>query len=270
LEDHFFLRDHVLNGKAVLPAAITMEWLAHAALHENPGLRFAGFDNFRVTKGIVLEADPVVLHFYTGKMTPVDGCFRVPVAVRSGGAAAINARADILLTDAPLSAPTQILPRPTGAYPREDEIYDLLFHGEYFHAIQAVSACDNGGIVARVSTAKPPRDWMKSPLRGSWLGDPLAMDAAFQAAILWCLEHRDAPSLPTYAASFRCYKRFPADGLEVVLRVYQVVGASVIADVDFVAADGQLIARMEGYECIVDAALATAFQHNRLPERAAR
>ena len=37
-----FLRSHVLDGKAVVPLAMLPEWLAHGALHGNPGLKFAG------------------------------------------------------------------------------------------------------------------------------------------------------------------------------------------------------------------------------------
>ena len=32
----------------------------------------------------------------------------------------------------------------------------------------------------------PRRQWMESPLRNSWLFDPLALDSAFQMASLWC------------------------------------------------------------------------------------
>ncbi|HNW36260.1 MAG TPA: CheR family methyltransferase, partial [Candidatus Ozemobacteraceae bacterium] len=35
-----FLRSHVMDGKVVLPMAVIAEWLAHGALHDNPGFRF--------------------------------------------------------------------------------------------------------------------------------------------------------------------------------------------------------------------------------------
>ena len=38
LAGHPVLRSHVLDGRAVVPMALHMEWLAHAALHGNPGL----------------------------------------------------------------------------------------------------------------------------------------------------------------------------------------------------------------------------------------
>ncbi|MCD6293720.1 MAG: SDR family NAD(P)-dependent oxidoreductase, partial [Deltaproteobacteria bacterium] len=54
--DHYpILQDHVMNGNAVLPAAIMIEWLAQGALRNNPGYRFVGFDDFRVLKGIIMK-----------------------------------------------------------------------------------------------------------------------------------------------------------------------------------------------------------------------
>jgi NAD(P)-dependent dehydrogenase (short-subunit alcohol dehydrogenase family)/acyl carrier protein len=48
IDDHVFLASQVLDGRGVLPTAVTMEWLAHGALHGNPGLRFRGIDELRV------------------------------------------------------------------------------------------------------------------------------------------------------------------------------------------------------------------------------
>src|SRR5207249_8581446 len=51
----------------VLPAALMIEWLAHGALHPNPGLAFAGFDDFRVLKGVSLSDSPVTLRVLAAK-----------------------------------------------------------------------------------------------------------------------------------------------------------------------------------------------------------
>src|SRR5207253_1106065 len=42
LDRYPVLRAHVLDGRAVLPMALTIEWLAHAAMHGNPGRAFHG------------------------------------------------------------------------------------------------------------------------------------------------------------------------------------------------------------------------------------
>ena len=51
-QDMPVLRDHVIDGMAVVPMALIVEWLAHGAMHNNPGMQFIGFDNLRIHKGI--------------------------------------------------------------------------------------------------------------------------------------------------------------------------------------------------------------------------
>jgi len=39
-----------------------------------------------------------------------------------------------------------------------------------------------------------------------------------------------------------------------------------VSDIDWVGDDGRLLARLEGYESVVDASLSEAFRHNSLAE----
>jgi hypothetical protein len=106
-------------------------------------------------------------------------------------------------------------------------------------------------------------------LRQKWLADPLAIDAAFQMLILWTLEKHEAPSLPCYLQRYRQYRReFPADGVRVVARVTGGNALHAYADIDFVDGAGRLVARIEGYECVVDAGLIRAFRRNRTAQPA--
>ncbi|HMB14953.1 MAG TPA: SDR family NAD(P)-dependent oxidoreductase, partial [Pelovirga sp.] len=74
------LKSHVIDGKAVVPAAVMIEWLAHAAVHNNPGLKFQGLNDLRVLKGIILEAGQTYnLQAMTGKAIKSDGLHVVPV-----------------------------------------------------------------------------------------------------------------------------------------------------------------------------------------------
>src|SRR5262249_15181837 len=52
VDTHPVLRSHVLDGKAVLPIALHIEFLAHAALHGHPGLLFHGFNDLRITQAV--------------------------------------------------------------------------------------------------------------------------------------------------------------------------------------------------------------------------
>jgi hypothetical protein len=83
--------------------------------------------------------------------------------------------------------------------------------------------------------------------------------------ILWSVENWGAASLPCLAGRYRQYRRsFPSGGARVVARVTRATSLHALADIDFVDADGRLIARLEGYECVLDAALQRAFRRNRL------
>ena len=261
------LRSHVINGRAVVPMALIIEWLAHGAMHDNPGLLFAGFDDLRIFKGIILDPDAAHgIEVSAGLAVADEDQEIVPVELRGG--ATLHARANIRLTSRhgraePGSPPGGLRPYPQSA----DEIYagERLFHGPDLHGIEAVEGCGEAGIIGRAKAAPHPAVWIDQPLRSAWLADPLALDAAFQLAILWCQERRGAGSLPTSAARYRQFRRaFPAAGTRIVLRLSRVTDHAAAADIDFLDSAGDLVARMEGYECVIDPSLCDAFARNQL------
>jgi hypothetical protein len=149
-----------------------------------------------------------------------------------------------------------------------DETYqpDRLFHGPDFHGIREVIGCANDGIASLVRPAPLPTDWIKQPLRNSWLADPLALDSSFQLMILWSFERYKSGSLPVFAGRYRQYRdSFPQTGAEIRIRVTSQSSSKAAAEIDFVdPASGALIARIEDYECVIDASLNASFQRNKL------
>ena len=106
---------------------------------------------------------------------------------------------------------------------------------------------------------------MKEPLRSTWIADPLALDAALQAIILWSQELRGEPCLPCSIARYRQYRRtFPREGVQIVVQVIQATDHAIRCDVEFLDSAHQVVARMEGCESVADPSLAAAFQRNRL------
>jgi len=275
VSSHPVLAAHVMNDRAVLPAALMIEWMAHAATTSQPGLRFAGVDRFRLLKGVVLDGSAVRLRFAVGSAARSGDTFDVPVelrGVRADGGETLHARATVVLTS---SMPTKMsFDTPTGLLEGgfgfdESEIYGrLLFHGSGLQAIERVVGSSDAGLLASLALEASPASWMAEPVRSDWLTQPLALDAAFQAAILWCRERRDAPSLPAALDSYRQYvERFPVQGVSVALQVTKVERHQMVCNIAFVAS-GQLLARITGYQCTVDANLATAFERNRLIQSA--
>ncbi|PIU20145.1 MAG: hypothetical protein COT18_03795 [Elusimicrobia bacterium CG08_land_8_20_14_0_20_59_10] len=260
------LRSHVINGRSVVPAAVITEWLAHAALHGNPGLVFHGFNGLKIYKGIILGTDPLRLSALAGKAAKKDGLFSVPVELR-GPSGELYSGAEMLLAPA-LPEPALAVPEfALKPYPRpvERAYSEILFHGEEMRFIRSVAGVSDKGIVLEAAAALPPASWLRRPLRDRWLADPAALDAAFQGMILWTFENSGACSLPNSAASYRQYSpSFPAGGVRVVARVTASSEHSATADIDFVDAKGKLVARLEGYESTVDRSLNEAFRRTEL------
>ena len=267
------LRDHVLNGHAVVPMALMVEWMAHGALHKNPGLRFHGFDELRMLKGLILDADETrSTQVLTGKGVKKNGAgaLSVPVEIRSTGADGKkhhHARTHIHLASRLPKPAVPLLSANTRPYHRpSDEIYrELLFHGPALQGIREVKGLSSDAIIARTGpTVAPPR-WIAEPFRSEWLADPLALDVAFQLMIVWSREIHGAASLPTFAGRYRQFRNsFPKDGVSVVIKINENGNRLARADMDFIDGEGGLVARLEDYECVLDNSLSEAFTRNRL------
>jgi hypothetical protein len=256
-----------MNGRAVLPAALIAEWLAHGAMHRNPGLTFTGFEDFRIYKGVILEnGGGVTLRILAGTVQRQADRDVVPVELRGGNT--LHARARIILRsgyDVP-SASAEPLPEGLRPY-RDNEFYrdGSLFHGRDLQGLTAVTVCSERGIAGEARTAPAPSHWMKHPIRSTWLADPLILDACFQLMILWSYQHHGAGSLPTAIAGYRQYQRsYPRDGARIAARIKHSARHQAIADIEILDKHGKLVATLQGYECVIDASLNEAFRKNQI------
>ncbi len=261
--DFPFLSSHVINGAPVLPFAFIAEWLAHTALHGHPGLHFHGLDGMRIYKGVLLKGPEYAVTLLAGKAVKTDGNYIVRAELR-GPSSVLHASADVVLTDKLPAAPAVMPDFPLQPYARtvEKAYRDILFHGPDQRFIRLVAGCSQSGIVVHAAQALPPKNWMRLPWRDVWLSDPAALDAAFQAMILWTCEKLGAASLPSFVGRYRQYRRMPETGCVIRARVTKSADGLVGADMDFLDHAGILAARMEGCECTVDKSLGEAFRRN--------
>ncbi|GDY18753.1 hypothetical protein LBMAG56_00980 [Verrucomicrobiota bacterium] len=269
------LKSHVLDGRAVFPVALIVEWLAHGALHCHPGLAFCGFDDLRVFKGVRLDPRHAVTLRVLAHAPQRAGAETQVVMELVGGEREkpmLHARARIILGERSAAPPAQSAALQMGGDTWVGGGWygpDALFHGPEFQGIAAVEACGPHGIAARAKTSPSPKSWVVNPLRGSWIADPLALDVSFQMMILWTLGEQRAPSLPCAAVRYRQFAaRFPREGVRVVARVTQATPQKATADIEFLDASGGVLARMEGYECVIDPSLSGAFRRNALGDAA--
>jgi len=275
VDDHPFIRSHVIDGKAVLPMAMIVEWLAHGALHGNPGFRFHGFNSLRICKGVVFAQDTAcTLRVMAGRAEKRDSLYLVPVELTgssSDGRSVLHARAEIVLATRLPEGIRSIVDLPTTPYAQSNAaIYDRerLFHGPDLQGIEQVGGCSPKGITALVKAAPQPSSWIRQPLRNIWLTDPLVMDSAFQLMILWSFERFGSGSLPSFAGRYRQFQdTFPREGAQIVIRVTAEREHSASADMEFLDRNsGKLIARLEDYECVIDPSLQQAFRRNQLSQ----
>ena len=271
VEEYPFLKSHVIDGKAVLPVAMYVEWFAHAALHANPGLHYLGVDDVRIFKGIrIAEHETLELGVVAGKAEPRDAEHFVRVEMRSGSAwGDLHAQGIVRLGTKYDSENPSEVEGTLKEYTRSmEDVYEngLLFHGDDFQAIESVSGCSTDGIDVVAHPAPVPNQWIVKPQRRKWVGDPLVMDAAFQAMILWSFEQYDAGSLPVAFKRYTQYQSsWPKGNVIVRARVTKHSAHQATATIEFVhEAQGTLLARIEDYECVIDASLNAAFEHSQL------
>jgi NAD(P)-dependent dehydrogenase (short-subunit alcohol dehydrogenase family)/acyl carrier protein len=269
LERAPILRAHVIDGRAVVPLALTMEWLAHAALHAHPGLTFLGCDGLRPFNPLVVsEGRATSIIAVAGKSVIENSLYRVPVEIRgqrTDGREVTFSRADMLLaTESPRgeSRLNELRLPPTSLDP--DDVYQLLlFHGPELRGIEQFVGCGADGIVVTAHSAPVPTQWIDQPLRGQWLADPLVLDCAFQAMSVWCHTQHGAVSLPSAVGAYRQFRRFSKESVTICCRVTGRHGQIVSAEIEFHDVRG-LIARIDGFECVLDLSLNQAFRKNQL------
>ena len=257
--------------------ALMVEWMAHGAVQRNPGLVLHGLDDVRLLKGAVLHDDrPEALTVSVGRAAREWGVFRVLVELggaTQGGRSVTHARGVVILGDREAVAAETPLPTGFPAYDRtvRSVYHDVLFHGPLLQGIERVEGLGDAGLSAVVKTQSDPTAWVHRPLRQGWLVDPLALDCAFQLLSLWCFERAGAPSLPTRVGHYRQYLReFPAGRVRVTARVQRPSEHRATADFLFLDEAGRPVARLDGYECVIDASLAQAFRRNRLTRHPAQ
>ena len=213
LESLPVLAAHVIDGHAVLPVAMILEWMAEAALHRNPGLVVCGVDDFRLFKGVILgHQKPATVELRAGKPVRRDGsswcrssfAARLPTARRS-------------LTREPWSCWAIATRRPVRGWASRSclvtrsratrSIRPCCSTARCMQGIESVEGCGERGIAGWVSTAPATSEWIDRPLRSKWLTDPLAIDSAFQLVVLWTRAIVGANSLPTGIGGLRHFQR---------------------------------------------------------------
>jgi len=242
-ETHPFLDGHRIQGTAVVPAVMALEWLARAASTKHPGLVVTGCRDLRVLRGIPVEG------FGQRSM-------RLVVQLRTLGGEAAKTEIEAKIFDdqdrprysgvvemgrAPAAPPADLPRAPDDgkAWPwtLEHAYSEILFHRGPFATVQSlgvVSETGASGTAVGLSSAGWPA--------GAWVTDVALMDGGVQIAALWGTHLLGRLPLPTHVGAFHVYERGPvAAGVRCLVRGRRVGQHRVIADVAYVLADGRVV-----------------------------
>ena len=268
LDTHPYLNDHRLDGRPVLPLAMSMELLCAAAVRHVGGV-LLGLDDVRVLRGVTLDG-PTSLTVHVGPTRPEGepGDLRALVELKALGGT-VHVRASVRLGRADSAARTSLpesLETPQALDPWPTSMADAysrdLFHGPAFHCLARIDGTAPEGMAFELSPSASRAAWLPQEPEGPWITGPLAVDGVFQALILWCRRHHAGPSLPSRVASYQQYRPHPPGGLKAVVRIRRSAKRSVLSDIELRDSAGALVARLDGFACTVSPTLDKAFSRS--------
>jgi malonyl CoA-acyl carrier protein transacylase len=251
------LAAHRIEGAAVLPAMMALDWFAGLAEAAWPDADALTLEDFEILAGVSLGADPraeVRLRLEAAGVPGEPGALALTLA-DAEGRARYRAVARVAADDAAARAPNAA-DWPAWQLPLEDAYGGPLFHGRAFRALTTLVASGEDGAEAE---AKPAHD------AGRATGlDVTCLDAGLQTALLWGLERLGGGSLPTRIARYtRLADARPGAPVRIVLRSRRLDARRARHDIAYRAVDGTLLAVIEGLEMTAAPALARAPQARR-------
>ncbi|WP_413914913.1 SDR family NAD(P)-dependent oxidoreductase [Desulfobacula sp.] len=272
------LKDHRIAGEPVVPFALLMECHAHAAEKNNPGLVFSGMNNYRLLKGIKpgekeLDININLGKCKPGKCKPGKNDFEIPGNITSGASnnsSFIHSNCTIILKDRLPNPPVlskaafmELKPFPISI---KQAYADILFHGKELQGIQAIKGYSEKGIEVLTRLSPSPLQWFKKTFHSKWTIEPMMLDAAFQAAILWSHQRSGQGCLPSFIANLRLYSSFKTlkGNLRIIFIVNEETRNKIKGYFTFLNEKNIVVASITGFEAIIDPSLMKKFQNKPL------
>jgi hypothetical protein len=258
----WYLRDHQLDGKGVLPLAFATELMAEAAHKAWPDLEVTAVRNLQLLKGIVVGEKPI----------PIEITVRMPVHGPETGGATVDVEIATPLASPALRyrAAVDLGIRAAGPEPFVEEIdgpvrpFDVplgelyfrwTFHGPLFQRLTRVQGAGAGAVLGSIYSSSATTG-LRDVRRASWSIDPYVFDAGLQLLLMWSRSQNDKTALPSRFRAFHRFGPLSDTPLTCHIRVESVAGGHAIrSDVFFVGPDGLVLGRLEGMEASCSAEL---------------
>jgi len=236
-----WLMDHEIQGRAVVPVAIALEWLLRCvgsvAESDAPLL----VQDLRVLRGISLPSDgsdawlDVTIEHTMDTGKPAYSCtLMCPEGRPAYRAVVVSGHSSA----GPLYAPAR-LDSVVGEAIESPYARDVLFHGNAFQVLRKVQAVGPASALATVATTKTMA-WGQ----GDWVADPGAIDGALQLALLWAEEALGGASLPMGIGAYRKYQDTTDADVTVVLAGAKTGDSTGRVSATLVDADERILAQL--------------------------
>ena len=270
------LRSHQINGEPVVPFALIMECHAKASEKNNPGLIFAGMDNMRLLKGIQPGNKEIQVNINLGKCQPEGTRWVIPgnmVSETPDANAFVHSSCRVILKDRrpnpPVLSKAAFMELAPYSVSIEEAYSSVLFHGNEMQSIKSINGYSEKGIEITTRLSPAPDQWFKNYPGSKWIIEPMMLDAAFQAAILWSHEKTGQVCLPSFIASLRLYSSFNhlKGDIRILFIVNEETRNKITGYFTFLNEDNIVVASITGFEAITDPSLMSKFKKKPLFSR---
>ena len=147
----------------------------------------------------------------------------------------------------------------------------VLFHGPTFRCLTDIVGLSTSGIRVRCRGSEKQKTWLNSAISPQRVSDPLVIDAALQAVILWGWADHHALSLPMAIGNYRQFTWPFAEGFFTIdVAITKSTSSMIEANATIADVHGQRIAELEKCEFIVSDRLFAAFGKSRATAGAVR
>ncbi len=264
------LGSHRIAGEPVVPFALLMEYHALAAEKNNPGLKFAGMDNMRLLKGVKPGKKEMFLEVNIGKCAPGKNGFQTAssiTSIDSGQSSFIHSSCSINLKESlpkpPVLSKAAFMELKPYSLSVEQAYKSILFHGNALQGIRSINGYSQKGIEVSVRPAPAPDRWLSPPPNARWTIEPMMLDAAFQAAILWSQERMGQVCLPSFIANLRLYSSFKNSrgDIRILFTVNEESKNRIKGYFTFLNQENQVVASITGFEAVTDPSLNDKFKN---------
>jgi hypothetical protein len=255
--------DHVLKSRAVVPAALLLEWMVDAARVHCPDQALSQIRDFIVWKGITLERHSEIEVNVNVKSVDRHSVECVLRSLGTKGEPVLHARA-LLSFSALEQGSVKRTNRTQDLQYRDLRPYqNLLFHGPSLQYIDAIHSNSADQIVAELNLHGHSAAWNLE--RDSFDAQAPLLDAIFQTAIVWLGLNQGSRGLPSRFTSIQYLRPWQMGKAILEMNIVSVSDQYVKVDALVWNATGELVARMQGFEATIAASLNEAFTQRLLP-----